>query len=165
MNLLLLGGDGQVGWELRRSLALLGEVVAPDAQQADLTRTDALAALVRELRPDAVVNAAAYTAVDRAESEPDQEGALRAGFGVGRPGHGDAGDVGDHLQPERARRSTAGDPELGGFGARRRQTVLDDQRQSLEHGSRDMLGGVLERHPEEGAACQRVEEGRALSSR
>jgi dTDP-4-dehydrorhamnose reductase len=78
MKLLLLGGDGQVGWELRRSLALLGEVVAPDAQQADLTRTDALAALVRELRPDAVVNAAAYTAVDRAESEPDLARAVNA---------------------------------------------------------------------------------------
>jgi dTDP-4-dehydrorhamnose reductase len=78
MKLLLLGGNGQVGWELRRSLALLGDVIAPDSRRADLRQHAALAALVRELRPDAIVNAAAYTAVDRAESEPDLARAINA---------------------------------------------------------------------------------------
>jgi len=76
MKILLLGGNGQVGWELRRSLAPLGAIVAPARDSADrvvgdLTRLDALAETVRSLSPDVIVNAAAYTAVDRAESEPD----------------------------------------------------------------------------------------------
>ncbi len=73
MKILLLGANGQVGWELRRSLAPLAEVVAPgrhDALTGDLADPPALAATVRLLRPDVIVNAAAYTAVDKAESEP-----------------------------------------------------------------------------------------------
>ncbi|WP_240099588.1 dTDP-4-dehydrorhamnose reductase [Thermomonas flagellata] len=76
MRLLLLGGNGQVGRELRRTLPALGEVVVAtrDGREADhaadFTRPQAVAALVDALRPDVVVNAAAYTAVDRAESEP-----------------------------------------------------------------------------------------------
>jgi len=76
MKLLLLGRNGQVGWELQRSLAPLGEIVAldfdtPGPWRADFTQPDALAAMVREIRPDAIVNAAAHTAVDKAEAEPD----------------------------------------------------------------------------------------------
>ena len=76
MKILLLGKNGQLGWELQRSLASLGELVALDRQGApglcgDLGEPDGLAATVRALRPDVIVNAAAYTAVDRAESEPD----------------------------------------------------------------------------------------------
>ena len=75
MKLLLLGRNGQLGWELQRSLAVLGEVVALDRGSeplcGDFTRVDALAGTVRRVRPDAIVNAAAYTAVDKAESEPD----------------------------------------------------------------------------------------------
>jgi dTDP-4-dehydrorhamnose reductase len=78
MKLLLLGGNGQIGWELRRSLAVLGEVIAPDSSRADLRQHEALVALAREERPDVVVNAAAYTAVDRAESEPDLARAVNA---------------------------------------------------------------------------------------
>lgn len=71
MKLLLLGPDGQLGWELRRSLATLGQLtVASRSDGGDLTRLDDLAQLVRRLRPDAIVNAGAYTAVDKAESEP-----------------------------------------------------------------------------------------------
>lgn len=71
MKIVLLGPNGQVGWELRRSLSLLGDlVVLGRAQGGDLSRPDAVAATLRALRPDAVVNAAAYTAVDRAESDP-----------------------------------------------------------------------------------------------
>lgn len=80
MKILLLGGNGQVGHELRSSLAPLGELVVATrsglldggvgCERADLDRPDALPGLVRQLSPDIVVNAAAYTAVDRAESEP-----------------------------------------------------------------------------------------------
>lgn len=76
MKILLFGGNGQVGWELRRSLAPLGEVIAPDRHRADglwadLMEPDRVAQTVREVRPALVVNAAAYTAVDKAESEPE----------------------------------------------------------------------------------------------
>lgn len=76
MKILLLGKNGQVGWELQRSLMPLGELVALDRNGrgnlcGDASNPDFLAATVREVRPDVIVNAAAYTAVDRAESEPD----------------------------------------------------------------------------------------------
>lgn len=75
MKILLFGKDGQLGWELQRSLAALGPVVALGRHSADycgdLTQLQALAQTVRAVRPDVVVNAAAYTAVDQAESEPD----------------------------------------------------------------------------------------------
>ena len=74
MKLLLLGADGQVGWQLRRSLATLGEVVVATRDGAicgDLKQPQRLKDTIRKLKPDAVVNAAAYTAVDRAEDEPD----------------------------------------------------------------------------------------------
>lgn len=69
MKILLLGASGQVGWELARSLQPLGEVTGWGREQADLSRPAALAGLVARAAPDLVVNAAAYTAVDRAESE------------------------------------------------------------------------------------------------
>ncbi|WP_298933769.1 dTDP-4-dehydrorhamnose reductase [uncultured Ramlibacter sp.] len=82
MKLLLLGADGQVGWRLRHSLAALGEVTALSRSSqdlcGDLSRPEALAQTVRQLRPDVVVNAAAWTAVDQAESEPDAAFAVNA---------------------------------------------------------------------------------------
>jgi len=82
MKLLLLGKGGQVGWELQRSLAPLGEVVALDFDSqefaADFSRPDALAETVLKVRPDVIVNAAAHTAVDKAESEPDVARLLNA---------------------------------------------------------------------------------------
>ena len=75
MKILLLGCDGQVGWELQRSLQPLGEVVALDFQSrdlaADFSKPDALAATVQAVKPDLIVNSAAHTAVDKAESEPE----------------------------------------------------------------------------------------------
>jgi len=69
MRVLVTGRNGQVGWELARALAPLGEVVACDRETADLSRPETLAPLVAEVRPGLIVNAAAYTAVDRAEEE------------------------------------------------------------------------------------------------
>ena len=75
MKILLFGANGQVGWELRRSLAPLGEMIAPERSSTalcgDLTNLQGLAATVQQVRPDVIVNAAAHTAVDRAESEPE----------------------------------------------------------------------------------------------
>ncbi len=76
MKILLLGKNGQVGWELQRALAPLGELTALDRQGddglcGDLTNLDGLAATVRAVQPQVIVNAAAYTAVDKAEGEPE----------------------------------------------------------------------------------------------
>ncbi|GAB3399011.1 dTDP-4-dehydrorhamnose reductase [Massilia agilis] len=70
MNILLTGASGQVGYELRRSLQGLGNVVAPARSGLDLSDLAQLRSVVRELKPGLIVNAAAYTAVERAESEP-----------------------------------------------------------------------------------------------
>jgi dTDP-4-dehydrorhamnose reductase len=71
MTILLLGGSGQVGWELARTLAPLGALTAPGRAQADLAQPETLRPLVRGLRPSLIVNAAAYTAVDQAAKEPE----------------------------------------------------------------------------------------------
>lgn len=83
MRILLLGKNGQVGWELQRSLAPLGEVIALDFDSpapltADFSKPDVLGATVRAIKPDVIVNAAAHTAVDKAESEPDFARTLNA---------------------------------------------------------------------------------------
>jgi dTDP-4-dehydrorhamnose reductase len=81
VRVLLLGAKGQVGWELQRSLAPLGELFALDhdtPEPADFAQPEALAALVERIAPDAIVNAAAHTAVDRAESEPELAHTLNA---------------------------------------------------------------------------------------
>jgi dTDP-4-dehydrorhamnose reductase len=75
-RILLLGKNGQVGWELQRTLAPLGQVLAADSPEIDLTDPDGLRRTVLEHRPDVLVNAAAYTAVDRAESEFDRARAI-----------------------------------------------------------------------------------------
>lgn len=72
MRILLVGKGGQVGSELQGTLAALGDLVALDRTVADLERPDDVAALVRRERPDVIVNAAAYTAVDKAEGEADR---------------------------------------------------------------------------------------------
>lgn len=81
-HILLLGKGGQVGWELQRSLAVLGRVTALDFDSADhcgdFANPQGVADTVRALRPDIIVNAAAHTAVDKAESEPDLARLLNA---------------------------------------------------------------------------------------
>jgi dTDP-4-dehydrorhamnose reductase len=82
-RILLLGKNGQVGWELQRSLAPLGEVIAcdfdsPGDLKADFTQPESLRALVWRVQPSVIVNAAAHTAVDKAESEPDLAQLLNA---------------------------------------------------------------------------------------
>ncbi len=82
MNILLLGKGGQVGWELQRSLAVLGNVTALDFDSqehcGDFSNPAGVADTVRDLRPDIIINAAAHTAVDKAESEPDLARLLNA---------------------------------------------------------------------------------------
>jgi dTDP-4-dehydrorhamnose reductase len=82
MKILLFGKGGQVGWELQRSLAPLGELVALDFDSRELcgnfTDLEGLAATVAAVRPDVLVNAAAHTAVDKAESEPELAHTLNA---------------------------------------------------------------------------------------
>ncbi len=70
MRVLLLGKLGQLGWELHRSLSPLGELIAVDYPEIDLSQPDQILQLVRRVQPALIVNATAYTAVDRAESEP-----------------------------------------------------------------------------------------------
>ncbi|MGG6099305.1 dTDP-4-dehydrorhamnose reductase [Pantoea allii] len=76
MDILLLGKSGQVGWELQRALAPLGNVIALDRHSkkycGDLSKPEELRKTIRHIKPGIIVNAAAYTAVDKAESEPEQ---------------------------------------------------------------------------------------------
>ena len=82
MKILLFGKGGQVGWELQRSLAPLGELVALDADSqelcGDFNHLDGVIQTIRAVAPDVIVNAAAYTAVDKAESEPERVRAINA---------------------------------------------------------------------------------------
>jgi dTDP-4-dehydrorhamnose reductase len=78
MKILLTGREGQVGWELERSLAPLGEVRATGRAELDLAQVDAVRREVRRTAPDIIVNAAAYTDVDRAESDPSPAMAVNA---------------------------------------------------------------------------------------
>ena len=77
-RILLIGNTGQLGWELERTLAPLGELQACDYPQVDLSKPDSIQQVFRQCRPDLVVNAGAYTAVDRAESEPNLVQAINA---------------------------------------------------------------------------------------
>lgn len=83
MKILLLGKNGQVGWELQRSLAVLGELTAcdfdsPGEWKADFSQPETLPALIERVRPDVIVNSAAHTAVDKAEAEPELARAINA---------------------------------------------------------------------------------------
>lgn len=83
MKILLLGKNGQVGWELQRSLAPLGELIsldryAGDGLCGDLLNRDGLRAMIRRIKADVIVNAAAYNSVDKAESEPEMANAVNA---------------------------------------------------------------------------------------
>ena len=78
MKILLFGKEGQVGWELHRALSTVGELVASDRQELDLAHLDEVRRWVRRHEPDIIVNAAAYTAVDRAEAEPEKAHRINA---------------------------------------------------------------------------------------
>ena len=82
MKILLLGKNGQVGWELQRTLAPLGKIIAIDQEDLDLVDTRAIRSTVRAVNPDLIVNAAAYTAVDKAEEESELAMAIN-GFAPG----------------------------------------------------------------------------------
>jgi dTDP-4-dehydrorhamnose reductase len=71
MKILLTGKNGQVGFELQKKLGALGEVIATDREELDLANPDAIRAFIDQIKPDIIINPAAYTAVDKAESEPE----------------------------------------------------------------------------------------------
>ena len=71
MKILLTGSNGQVGFELNKKLSALGEVIATDREELDLTNLNAIRTFIDQTRPDIIINPAAYTSVDKAESEPD----------------------------------------------------------------------------------------------
>src|ERR1035441_9760920 len=77
-RILVFGRSGQVGWELRHKLACLGQVTAVDYPEIDFTRPDSIRQAVRAAAPAVIVNAAAYTAVDKAESEPELAAAINS---------------------------------------------------------------------------------------
>ena len=71
MRILLTGKNGQVGWELAHSLSPLGTVIAMGRDQMDQSKPETLGSVIQKVQPDVIINAAAYTAVDKAESEPE----------------------------------------------------------------------------------------------
>jgi dTDP-4-dehydrorhamnose reductase len=71
MKIVLFGGNGQLGWELERSLPALGDVTSLNREQLDISDLDAVQSFLSQSKPDLIVNASAYTDVDRAESEPE----------------------------------------------------------------------------------------------
>ena len=71
MRILLFGKTGQLGWELNRTLYTLGNLQVFDYPEIDLTKPESLKQIIRDIHPDVIINATAYTAVDKAESEPD----------------------------------------------------------------------------------------------
>lgn len=78
LRILVTGATGQVGWELRRTLANLGEVLPADRSSLNLSHPETLRPALRQLKPALIINAAAYTAVDRAEQEPEVARAINA---------------------------------------------------------------------------------------
>jgi len=78
MKILITGRDGQVGHELMRSLAPLGELVGVDIEECDLSKPAAIERLLAHVKPDLIVNPAAYTSVDKAESEANLAHAVNA---------------------------------------------------------------------------------------
>ena len=71
MKILLTGKNGQIGFELNKKLSVLGKVIATDREELDLTNLNAIKTFIDQIKPDIIINPAAYTAVDKAESEPD----------------------------------------------------------------------------------------------
>jgi dTDP-4-dehydrorhamnose reductase len=78
VKILLFGKNGQLGWELRRTLALLGQITALDVDEIDLVNADQLSTRIMDVRPDIIVNASAYTDVDGAESQTEKAFAINA---------------------------------------------------------------------------------------
>jgi dTDP-4-dehydrorhamnose reductase len=130
---MLTGKNGQVGWELQRALAPLGDVVALDRSQLDLANPNQIRERVREIKPGLIVNAAAYTAVDRAEEEPEPAMAVNG--------------IAPGLLAEEARRSGAGivhySTDYVFDGAKTTPYTEDDTPNPINEYGRSKLAGEL----------------------
>ena len=71
MRILLTGKNGQLGWELNRTLSTLGTIFALGRNEMDLSKPETMGSVIQDIQPDIIINAAAYTAGDREESEPE----------------------------------------------------------------------------------------------
>ena len=71
MRIIVIGSNGQIGWELVRALPASHEIIGLDRSRLELSKPDSVRRTLRELEPGLIINAAGYTAVDRAEAEPD----------------------------------------------------------------------------------------------
>jgi dTDP-4-dehydrorhamnose reductase len=138
VRILLTGVNGQVGWELQRTLAPLGEVIAADRSVLDLADTASIRRSVAAMAPDLIVNPAAYTAVDKAESEPDLAYAINtlapaelAACGVPLV-HFSTDYVFDGCKPDAYTEDDAPNP-LGVYGATKRAGELAVQRAGIPH--------------------------------
>lgn len=78
LKILVIGGGGQLGWELQRALCPLGDLIVPDRSELDLARPSSIGEVVRDVSPDLIVNAAAFTDVDAAENHPELARAVNA---------------------------------------------------------------------------------------
>lgn len=77
-KILVFGRVGQVGWELRHKLACIGQVVSVDYPEIDFSKPDSIRSAIRAAQPNVIINAAAYTAVDKAETAPEPAWAINA---------------------------------------------------------------------------------------
>ncbi len=142
MKILLTGKHGQLGFELQRALAPVGQVFAVGRQECDLADADALRRLVRSVKPELIVNTAAYTAVDRAESEPGPAAAINVtvprilGEEADRLGawviHYSTDYVFDGLKREAYRESDATNPQSV-YGASKREGEIALQQTCARH--------------------------------
>ena len=144
MNILITGGNGQVGFELQRSLALFGEILAPTRQQLDLSNSAAVDDYLQTHQPGLIVNAAAYTAVDKAESEPEQARRLNADLPAQLAGYAKANDIllvhysSDYVYPGTGNSPFSEEAETGPLGVYG-QTKLEGDEAIAASGCRHLI--------------------------
>ncbi|TCK07244.1 dTDP-4-dehydrorhamnose reductase [Marinobacterium mangrovicola] len=144
MKILITGGNGQVGFELQRSLALFGEVLVPTRQKLDLASHTAVEDYLQTHHPGLIINAAAYTAVDKAESEPDKARRLNAQLPSQLAAYAKANDIllvhysSDYVYPGIGDKPFSEDAETGPLGVYG-QTKLEGDEAITANGCRHLI--------------------------